>query len=123
MPEQRRFQLENSFSVGNTIGVTFEVAGVEKINDSVNYYVVEHKDKYESRYKKEGQMIGDYYILGRMSSTPRNSIQIPFSEQVLANLTEIQEVFKKAANFLLGLLTREDLVAVLNSSDGLKMLK
>lgn len=83
----------------------------EDINGQLTYYKAV---KQRSAFEAEGSVVVDGYIK-RSVECVRGLTLIPYSDEVISRLEEIEAQFRKASYFLAGLLSAEDVPAAICS--------
>lgn len=84
----------------------------EDINGQLTYYKAV---KQQSTFEAEGSVVVSGYIKCSVVSV-RGLTLIPYSDEVISRLEEIEAQFRKASYFLAGLLSAEDVPAAICSS-------
>ena len=84
----------------------------EDINGQLTYYKAV---KQRSAFEAEGSVVVSGYIK-RSAVSVRGLTLIPYSDEVISRLEEIEAQFRKASYFLAGLLSAEDVPAAICSS-------
>lgn len=84
----------------------------EDINGQLTYY---NTIKQQSEFEAEGSVVVSGYIK-RAAVSVRGLTLVPYSDEVLSRLEEVEAQFRKASYFLAGLLSAEDVPAAICSS-------
>ncbi len=99
-------------SVRSAIGLDYRVVVEENRDGRINYYRAMPKSEDVFKYLSDVQTIGDYYIGATVHIDSIEKI-IEFNESAIKKLDSIIAQFRKASEFLIDLITNDNLEMIL----------
>lgn len=116
----RKLQIDGfTTKPSNLIGLEYEVLAEENRDGRISYLNVERIEDNKERKSYHTAEVGNYYTCGYKTSINSQCFIIPFTEQALANLMEVQKMFQKTAQLMINLITHEDFAAIIGNSASL----
>lgn len=110
-----------AYDLYSLIGFGYKILAEVTLNDRVTLHEVINKNKVRCIDEDDHRVIGDFYYTSPI--TPFKDWKIlPYSENLMNNLRDIEQQLRNASRFLVQLITNENLNEILTSND-FKLLK